>query len=399
VSVAVAEIHGQPSDPYRIFFPLGMLLGIAGVSIWPLYHWGATSGYSGRSHAFIQSDCFLYSFIAGFLWTAIPRFTGTRTPPRLLQYVVAILILCQAVAFELQVFAVGHLLFVLVHCIVIGFAANCFIHQRHPPPETFVLVGIGMLSGLFAALLNAGVALQWVSPDWDASGKRLMTEGMVLLLVLGVGGFLGPRLLGFAQIPQLQDIGKLSVVAGLPIPVRTRQLLYAAAGIALVAAVIVEYKSNLAFVVWIRAVLVTIIVSVNLKPWLLPATRSTLSWAVWIAHWFVIAGVWAIAIVPRFRADFLHVLFIGGFTVLMLAVGTRVVLSHGGHSLNEERRSWPLRIGITTVIVAMFARIAAPFVPNSYFSHLAWGAILWITGVMVWGVFISSRILGIRNER
>ena len=64
------ELHGKPTDAYRIFFPLGIVLGAAGVSIWPLYYYGFTEGYSGRAHALVQSEGFLYAFIAGFLLTA-----------------------------------------------------------------------------------------------------------------------------------------------------------------------------------------------------------------------------------------------------------------------------------------------------------------------------------------
>ncbi len=85
----VMDIHGKPTDAYRIFFPLGIVLGVFGVSIWPLYYFGVTEGYSGRSHAFVQTDGFLYAFIAGFLLTAIPRFTGTEAPSRTTQYVLA----------------------------------------------------------------------------------------------------------------------------------------------------------------------------------------------------------------------------------------------------------------------------------------------------------------------
>src|SRR5437870_6956143 len=49
------ELHGKPADPYRIFFPLGIVLGAMGVSIWPLYYFGITEGYSGRAHAFVQT--------------------------------------------------------------------------------------------------------------------------------------------------------------------------------------------------------------------------------------------------------------------------------------------------------------------------------------------------------
>ena len=48
--------HGAPTDPYRLFFPLGILLGIAGVAVWPAYHFGWTEGYSGRAHAFVQAE-------------------------------------------------------------------------------------------------------------------------------------------------------------------------------------------------------------------------------------------------------------------------------------------------------------------------------------------------------
>src|SRR5229473_289905 len=42
---------------------------------------------------------------------------------------------------------------------------------------------------------------------------------------------------------------------------------------------------------------------------------------------------------PTLRIDLLHVMFIEGFTFLMGAVGTRVVLSHGGDALTENRKT------------------------------------------------------------
>ena len=81
--------HVVAADPYRIFFPLGIALGTAGVAIWLAYGLGLTEGYSGRAHAFVQIAGFLYAFVAGFLLTAIPRFTGTAVPSRVTQYVLA----------------------------------------------------------------------------------------------------------------------------------------------------------------------------------------------------------------------------------------------------------------------------------------------------------------------
>ena len=388
----VQEKHGGATDPYRILFPLGILMGIVGVSIWPLYYWGIASGYNGRSHAFVQTDCFMYAFIAGFLWTAIPRFTGTSTPARGVQFAVAGMLAFAAVSFELQYFRAGHLIFLAAHVAVISVAVKRFRQRQHPPPETFVLVGIAMLSGLIGAVINAGIVWELVPTAWDLMGKRLLSEGMILLLVLGVGGVLGPRLLGFAQLPNFQNLEKISGSTKTPAVVRHRQSIYAIAGFALLLTVIAEYGWNVPALAWLRAWIASALVLVNIRPWLAPIVRTTLAWCVWTAHWLLIIALWLAAVLPKYRIDVLHVLFIGAFTLLILAVATRVVLSHGGHALAEEKKSWPLRIGLITGLIAMLARVAAPFAPAVYFSHLAWAAVLWIGGISFWGIYLLRRI-------
>ena len=397
MSTQASPTHGTPTDPYRIFFPLGVLMGIAGVSIWPLYGFGVTSGYSGQAHAFVQTHCFLYAFIAGFLWTAIPRFTGTRAPGRAMQYFLAAILLSELVAFESYNFSVGHVLFVVAHVTFLAVVVNCFIQRQHPPPETFVLVGVGLLAGLLGALVNATSALTWIPAGWALLGKRLLTEGMVLLLVLGVGGFLGPRLLGFAQLPNLQNLGRLSERPAVPGLLKWRGIVNGLCGVLLLVSVLIEYGWShpaAALVSWARAAIVTTVVVVNVQPWRTPATRTTLAWCVWLAHWFLIAGLWLIAGFRNYHIDFLHVLFMGAFTLLILAVGIRVVLSHGGYPLAEERRSWPLRIGVAASLIAMSARLSVLYAstPESYFAHLAWAGVLWIVGMGFWGTYLARRI-------
>ncbi len=390
--------HGDRSDAYRIFFPLGIALGIAGVSIWPLYYFGATTTYSGRAHMFAQADCFMYAFVVGFLWTAMPRFTGTAAPARSIQYVMAGTILAAAICFEAQRFAPGHLLFVIAHTIFIAVLFRRFLARKSPPPPTFALVAAGVISGMMGAILNAGVAWQWFDPQWDLAGRRLLTEGMVLLLVLGVGGFLGPRLLGFAQLPNFQNVGKLAHQSQPPVMVRSGGIVYGVAGLVILLSVLGEYRFGLPPMAWLRAATATILIASSLRPWRLPATRTTLAWCVWLAHWLLIAGLWLAAGAPKYRIDFLHIVFMGGFTLLILAVATRVVLSHGSYALTEERKSWPLRIGLITGLVAILARISAPFLPNSYFAHLAWAALLWIAGIGFWGVYVYRRVSGTPAE-
>jgi uncharacterized protein involved in response to NO len=341
---------------------------------------------------FVQADCFLYAFIVGFLWTAIPRFTGTSAPPRAVQYGLAGTLLAVAICFEAQVFAVGHLLFVIAHLTFIAIVIRRFLHRQFPPPPTFALVGAGVVSGLIGAIINASVAWEWIDPRWDMVGRRTLTEGMVLLLVLGVGGFLGPRLLGFAQLPNFQTMGQLANQSRPPFMVRHGTKVYASAGVLMLASVVLEYSFGWPMMAWLRAAIGTLLIASSIQPWRLPAARTTLAWCVWLAHWLLIAGLWIAAGVPKYRIDFLHIMFMGGFTLLILAVGTRVVLSHGNYALAEERKSWPLRIGLTTGLIALLARSAAPFTPNSYFSHLAWAALFWMCGIVFWGIYLYRRI-------
>jgi uncharacterized protein involved in response to NO len=368
------------TDPYRIFFPLGIAFGLAGVSIWPLYTLGVTATYSGRAHALVQADGFLYAFIAGFLLTAVPRFTGTDVPSRLAQWWLALTLVVAVAASELRAFTIGTSAFLVAHGTVIALVGRRFLARRQNPPPTFAAVGIGLLAGAAGAALSAGVAGEVVPASWDLLGKRLMTEGMVMLLVLGIGGFLGPRLLGFAELPTPGV-----AVGGDPRPP-------AVAGSAILLSLVAEYGFDLGGMAYLRAFVVTTYIVATLRLWHPPAIRTTLSWAVWIACWIIAASVWLVAAAPRYRADFLHVLFIGGFSVLIFAVATRVTLSHGGHDLVRERRSWPLRIALSLALVAMFARIGAPFTSASYFEHLAFAALLWMAGVIVWGGYIGRVI-------
>lgn len=175
-------------DPYRIFFPLGILLGVAGVAIWPLYNFGVTATYSGRAHALVQTNGFLYAFIAGFLLTAVPRFTGTEAPSRATQISLAVMLVVSAAASEFHAFAAGTTAFLAAHVMLLTLVARRFLHRQQPPPPTFVLIGLGLTAGAAGALINCGIAWEIVPWFWELLGKRLLTEGMVLLLVLGVGG-------------------------------------------------------------------------------------------------------------------------------------------------------------------------------------------------------------------
>ena len=83
-------------EPFRIFFPLGALFGISGVSLWPLYFSGLHKFYPGIMHARLVTEGFLGAFIIGFLAMEIPvhRFpTPAPTIPQNLRLALILLLL------------------------------------------------------------------------------------------------------------------------------------------------------------------------------------------------------------------------------------------------------------------------------------------------------------------
>ena len=63
-------------EPFRLFFPIGALLGVLGVSLWPLFYGGVLVTYPSVAHARLMIEGFMASFVIGFLGTAGPRITS-----------------------------------------------------------------------------------------------------------------------------------------------------------------------------------------------------------------------------------------------------------------------------------------------------------------------------------
>jgi len=65
------------NEPYRILFPLGTIYLLWGMLIWLPQILFANS-YPVLAHRFLMLNGFSASFIAGFLMTAVPKFSQTK---------------------------------------------------------------------------------------------------------------------------------------------------------------------------------------------------------------------------------------------------------------------------------------------------------------------------------
>lgn len=182
-------------EPFRIFFPLGALLGFAGVLLWPLFFAGVIVTYPAIVHARAMIEGFMSCFIFGFLGTAGPRVLSAKhfSGSEVLRLVVALLAsMCAHFAGH---HATGDLLFVATLCLFAASLVPRFRAREDSPPPNFALVGLGILNGLIGAALLFWSQVFGAHPDVYRLGNSLLNIGFVLLPVLGVAPFFLRRLL------------------------------------------------------------------------------------------------------------------------------------------------------------------------------------------------------------
>src|ERR671938_1519947 len=189
-------------EPYVLLFPLGTLLAWAGVLPWFLFALGATPlyvpmleaiGYRAAFHPIAQVEGFLTCFAVGFLFTFIPRRTGTG-PPAAWQMIVALAAPVAAVVFAwFEQWLAAQISWLALLAVLVGFAARRMTFARRPAPASFVWVATGLLMGAAGAVL-AGIGMTLDQPTFwlHLVGRGLLLQGLFTGLVLGIGGLLLP---------------------------------------------------------------------------------------------------------------------------------------------------------------------------------------------------------------
>src|SRR5688500_16600214 len=140
-------------EPFRIFFPVGLLIGFLGVALWPLFFLGLIETYPNISHARLMVQGFLACFIFGFLGTAGPRVMSVQHFSRTEILRLLILLLAACILHLGAFHALADGLFALA---LIAFAISLsrrFRKRQDSPPPNFALVGLGLANGLVGAIL------------------------------------------------------------------------------------------------------------------------------------------------------------------------------------------------------------------------------------------------------
>jgi uncharacterized protein involved in response to NO len=373
-------------EPYRVLFPIGALFAIAGgvpwitASIWP--DWPA------MLHAGLMLQGFELCFVTGFLLTAMPSFThGEKCRPWELATAVA-----GVAAFgtlqALGLAAAAGATFALTLLFTVASLGRRVRFGAAAPPEEFLLVALGMLLGIAGGALQSLSAAGVIEEPAPRFALRLVARGMMPALVLGLGGLLVPT---FAMMKDpLAIVGVAR--AGQRAP---RRAFVLSIGALLVGALALEANGAPAFGAWVRAAAGLASTMLAWKLWRPPGRNVRLSWALWASGWCVALGLLGAAALPAHEVTAWHVVFVGGYGLLTLAIATRVVVSHGGHDMHEEARVLGAGV-LAAVAVALALRLAATGTSPEDLRRDALAALAW---GLAWAWWLAAAWPRVRHAK
>jgi len=131
------------------------------------------------------------------------------------------------------------------------------------------------------------------------------------------------------------------------------------------------------------------------KLWRLPGRRALSPYVLWGSGWMVMVGLWWLALLPASTLGALHVVFIGGFALLTVGIGTRVVVAHGRHPMADEPRTLTPLV-VATVAVALLARLGAEWAPAKALPMLGASGAVWVLGWLLWALRAVPRMARVR---
>lgn len=376
-------------EPYRIFFVSGTLWSVVAVLLWPLFYGGKLGFYPAVTHSRLMIEAFGGAFVAGFLGTAGPRMADA---PLLSKWEFgSLFLLHQLSAFSHLALhaAAGDALFagMLILLLTVLTARVVKFRAELPPPQMLLAVcGIGC--GI------AGSLMPWVQRSAPAEAYSrlaglLLNQGFLLLPVLGIGSFIFPRMLGgnFGDPVGIQSrVTKLRKSAGAAVLIFLSFLWEARGGgiaaTGLRAGVFAAYL--LSEVRWRRGD---------------DESRGSLSAGL---GWALALGAIGLTLTytrgEAHRISISHLLYVAGFGLLMLLVGSRVLFGHSGDLTGFTRRSVWGRLLIFLGVLTALTRATPAWLPSTTVSHHIYAAWMWAVLVLGWLLWHRGRFLTFEKE-
>jgi uncharacterized protein involved in response to NO len=322
--------------------------------------------------------------VLGFLFTFVPRRTGTPAPGATQM----LLALGLPVALTLAAW-LGHLALSQALWIALLVMLVCFVVRRalapHPQkqvPGGFAWLPVSLLMGLVGSLLTAVPgAIAARHPHLHLMGQGLLTQGMLTGLVLGVGTLLLPVLL-YGRPPSREDDHLLGFTGAL----------HLGAALLFVASFWLEAQRSTVLGYGLRALLCLGLLLGPMGLWRPPTEAGWHRRFVWLAAWLLPLGYALVALFPQHRVAGEHVVFIGGLSLITLAISTHVVLAHGGYGRLLRLSPWTVGGFGVLCLVALVARGLASLDPAHLRGWLALAAASFLGALTMWALTVVPRL-------
>lgn len=376
-------------EPYRVFFPVGVLAGVWGVLLWPMLYAGMLNFYPGEAHTRIMIGGFMAAFVAGFLGTAFPRLTGNRKWSS-----GEFLVLLGLWGIALVSHSFNHvkagdaaLSAMLLALLAVTTWRWIFGHRDTPPPG-FVLAFAGILgAALASAFLASNPSPTLVQWQW---ARLWLFQGFPLLPLMGIGPYLLPRFFGMESRHSFDDSPRP------PAGWWPRAIASMLAGLLVIAGFALEVHGKALAGQLLRAAVVLVWFALETPVLRRGKISSTPGNAVRWAIAGIAAGLVCAAIWPLARVGSLHLFFTSGIALVTLAAGARVILGHAGrHDLLGGKILW-LRWLTGLAILAATTRMSSDFLPAIRVSHHIYAAWTWAIVGVIWLAALARHLM--RNE-
>ncbi|AGH95362.1 NnrS family protein [Pseudobdellovibrio exovorus] len=349
--------------PYQIFFPIGILCALLAVGVWFTQNLGWFDTPVMWVHGKLIAGGFLWSFIVGFLMTAVPRMTGTFNAHKV-EYAISFLLILALIVFSwaLDAKPFYFISFALTVFIMI-YAGRRLVVSTRPVPVFFSHVGLAMFMSL--------VGSYFYYRGQSILGFYFYHVGTILLLVLGIG----TRFFAF--------------LSGLPSVFEGTEEKWKKAAFHMMGLAIVVLLSVVGMrLSWGFLGLALLTLGYLFCIWQVQRSSSrpsALKWAVRIVAVMIPLSFILSWIYPVYYLSWMHILFVGCFGLITFSVATRVTLAHGAYPTDMELKSKALGWMVAFIVLAMVSRVFYGFSSGLWktsFLHLA--GTFWFLAVGVW---------------
>lgn len=360
-------------DPYRLFFPVGVFMGVLGVSLWLMFEARWIGFYPRQAHGNLMYFGMLWPFVVGFLMTAVPRMTSTWGPSYWELAGAMLLAFCQLVLNLRNLEWVSVILFGVQAFLLLMFIVRRFLVSRKIPFPGFMFLPLAFLQAELGVLLYAfGLASREVA-------LLLAGEAFLMNLILGLGSRLIPMI---SRIPAARPPSEAQPGESWIRPAITAVLLNLGYGLEVLGFVFVGQILRLLAI----ASACFLLLGLHRRPQVWSVSGVGFK----IALGFVLVGQLLILFSGGLAAQ--HLIYIGGFGLITLLVSTRVVLAHGGVDLSYEIGSWRLGTMVLCFVSAAVVRWWAGPVFNNGYTTTA--VAVFIVGLALW----THRFVTIRGQ-